>query len=261
VAAILAPELAFAEVPNALVEAAVRNAIPIASGSGAAGVVPAVACALSREVLRSMLMAKARTAAVSLLLFGVISAGVAVRGQQGSTDNPGPTKNVEVQEVKPSAVVQGLQTPGRTPESYATAKSLKEALRIAKRPVEGDRKLDHPYDALLILLTEERVRETIPIAIKNYETLEGRHPEELSAGLDYFRSLIKPRLIKIAKEGVWPEGCSFTYFPVSEEKDGKHRCYGYSLTLEVHTPGEKYPLFALPIIKVEFGKFGEILSK
>lgn len=259
--ALLASQTAPALVPTALVEATVRVAVRIAFGSESAGTVPAVSVTLSRAVLRSMLMARLTTVAASLLLFGVISTGVTVRGQQGSTDNPGPAKGVGIQ-APGRAEGAGRELPAgdlRKSEGYAAAKSLREAVQIARRPLADDRAKDHPYDALLILLTEERVRQAIPSAMKGYESDEERHPDAHPAtSRDYYRSSIKPRLSKIAKEGAWPPDSYFTYFPTMYEKNGI-TYGGFSLQLVIGTPGEKYLYFALPLISVVFGS-GEVVN-
>jgi hypothetical protein len=151
----------------------------------------------------------------------------------------------------------------RTPIAYAGVTSLQEAVEVARQPVDrrGGKVQGHPYDALLILLTEERVREAIPRAIKEYEVMIELQDEGILNSRDYFYSEVRPRLAQIAEEGAWPEGSFFDYFPIGSPDEAVS---GYSLTLHVGTPGKADVLpggrkgfvgFALPIIRVSFGQF------
>lgn len=195
-------------------------------------------------------MARIRGTAAALLTLGVLAVGAGVFARQ----EPGEREPREAQRYDTVPTIVGA-----SPSPYATVKSLEAAVRVARRPLE-DRsasELNHPYDALLVLLSEKLVKEAIPIASKNYESILERDPETRRASRDYFRSAVMPKLRKIAEEGAWPQGCRFDYFflggPRPEDPPS-----GLSLQIRVETPGEKYPHFALPIIVVKFGDFGSV---
>jgi hypothetical protein len=137
-------------------------------------------------------------------------------------------------------------------EEFATAKSLDEAVKIVKSHLERDGKPEYAA-----LLSESRVTETIPIAIKSYELLLIQEEKNNPGSKDYFNKVVKPIFMKIAKEGVWPKGCSFFFFYAVSDKKNGITYPGLGLRLDIDTPEGKIPFkgFALPIIDLYFGRF------
>ncbi len=77
VAALLAPRSASASVPPLLCDSTTRAAIAFAARHAAGGALSASAAAMAREVLRSMLIHKLKTATLAALLIAALAAGAA----------------------------------------------------------------------------------------------------------------------------------------------------------------------------------------
>ena len=270
-AVLLAQESASASMPTRLIGSTAQAASLIAAGRAVtAGMVSAEVAALTREVLKMMLLSKIKVGVAMFLVASALAVGGTglayrvqaddmIQGKKAQADvtPSGPAFTARTQ---PGDARHGDPGPGGTVE----AKSLREAVRLARQPLEDSKsgKADQgPYDSLLLLLTEERVKATIPRAIKAYEELLGRGDARILDSRDYFYSTVRPRLVQIAEEGAWPKGCSFKCFPVASS-DGV--ASGYGLTLAVGTPekavdlpdgGKKFVGFDLPIIQISFGRF------
>lgn len=145
---------------------------------------------------------------------------------------------------------------------YSRAKSLGEAVEICRRHLEADDREDY-----VPLLTEERVRASIRVALESYKLALER--QSMTYGKDYpwvrdkevvkhaanFEEAAKPIYLEIADKGLWPPGAWFFYFLWKDDDDGV-RYDGLCLRLWVDTPGGMSQGFSLPIIDLYFGRFG-----
>jgi len=145
---------------------------------------------------------------------------------------------------------------------YSRARSLKEAVEICRRSLEAwDR------EHYVALVTEERVRSAIRVALESYKLAVER--TSMTYGKDYpwardkevlkqaanFEEVVRPVYLEIADKGSWPQGSSFFYLLFKDDDDGV-RYDGLSLRLWVDTPGGMSKGFALPILDLYYGRFG-----
>jgi YD repeat-containing protein len=108
------------------------------------------------------------------------------------------------------------------------------------------------------LITESRVREAIRTAVKSYEAHHLEKEDQKRPGdKEYFRNTIKPIILKIADDGTWQQGCSFSCFYTLTDRRGESEVayHGLGLRLEVRTPDKPRQGFALPIIDLYYGRF------
>lgn len=145
---------------------------------------------------------------------------------------------------------------------YSGVKSLKEAVEICRRSLEAWDKEDY-----LPLVTEERVRASIRVAVESYKLALER--ESMTYGENYpwardekvlklaanFDEAARPIFLEIAEKGSWPTGAWFFYLLWKDDNDGV-RYDGLCLRLWVDTPGGMFKGFSLPIIDLYFGRFG-----
>lgn len=134
---------------------------------------------------------------------------------------------------------------------YATAKTLKQAIDICKAKLDARGKPE--YSALL---SEQRVREAIRVGLKSYEVGPNKLKDNPEGHAKYFDEVVKPVYLKIAKDGVWPENCHFSYFFALSDKNGVSYD-GLGLRLLVSTPGENFHGFGLPVVDLFYGRFND----
>jgi len=106
---------ASASVPPGLADSTIQSALRLAVGPVAAGAVPASVAALTGMILRTMLMAKIRVTAATLLMLGVLAVGAGVLARQ----EPGDRKPREAQHVKGAGPVNN--SAAQLPHSAAKA--------------------------------------------------------------------------------------------------------------------------------------------
>ena len=145
---------------------------------------------------------------------------------------------------------------------YSRAKSLKEAVEICRRSLEADDREDY-----VPLVTEERVRSAIRVALESYRLVLER--QSMTYGKDYpwvrdgevlkqagnFEEVVRPVCLEIADGGSWPPGAWFFYYLWKDDYNSV-RYDGLSLRLWVETPGGMSQGFSLPILDVHYGRFG-----
>ena len=100
------------------------------------------------------------------------------------------------------------------------------------------------------LLDEQAVRNAIPRSLEAYAARGG---SQRPGGTDYLREIIEPALRLIAEEGDWPEHASWDYFFEHSDSGVTHR--GFSVGLELRTPGARYRGFSLPILELWYGRW------
>jgi RNA polymerase sigma factor (sigma-70 family) len=134
-AVLLARDAASAGMPTGLIGATVRAASLLATGQAVtAGAVSAEVAALAGRVQRGMMIMRLKMAAATLLMVGMVAAGIGVlaQGQDGgrrandggpSRQRPAPRKEIPVLAYK---VGDLLVPPGFSPEPYTRAKNAPE---------------------------------------------------------------------------------------------------------------------------------------
>ena len=108
--------------------------------------------------------------------------------------------------------------------------------------------------AVANLLTEENVRGAIRKAILGWEAFLKEKGDATPRMREQFEQAVKPVLVEIAEHGSWAEGCSFTSFSLVDDtriSDGS-----FAIRLVVETPKQKFSQFDLPILDVQYGRFG-----
>ncbi|MCW8128788.1 MAG: RNA polymerase sigma factor [Planctomycetota bacterium] len=73
-------------------------------------------------------------------------------------------------------------------------------------------------------------------------------------GRAFIDNVIKPMLDGITEHGRWPAEAKLEYFFTV---DGEVPLDGFSLGIEIETPGEEYRGFSLPIVDLWYGSWGE----
>jgi len=148
---------------------------------------------------------------------------------------------------------QRLAGGGLLQEDFKNVKSPKEAVQVVQERLKQDGKAEYAA-----LLSETRIRKAIRTAIQSYEARLGSLEKGSPGTKEYFEKEVKPVFLKVADEGQWPEGCSFSsFYTLTERRDGEEIVYdGLGLRLQVETPRAKFKGFALPIVDLYFGRFG-----
>jgi RNA polymerase sigma-70 factor (ECF subfamily) len=137
-ATLLTENAASAFVPVSLVSATTRAAIWIAAGQAAAtGVVSATVAALTEGVLKTMFLAKIKTASVLLFGVGVLglgTGGLLYQSRAGAFDSPHPTGRA----IASRPAGEAAQEPGRKRAEDARDREqlLREELEKARQEVE-----------------------------------------------------------------------------------------------------------------------------
>lgn len=144
---------------------------------------------------------------------------------------------------------------------YSRARSLKEAVEICRRSLEADDKEDYAR-----LVTEERVRAAIKVALESYKHVLARRSKpygedypwvrdkEVEKQIRNFEDAVKPVYLGIADDGSWPPGTSFFYYLFRMDDNGvRYDCLG--LRLQIKTPGGMFQDFSIPILDLHYGRF------
>lgn len=144
---------------------------------------------------------------------------------------------------------------------YSQARSLKEAVEICRRSLESDGREDYAR-----LVTEERVRSAIKVALESYKHVLERksmpygedypwaRDKEVGKQVRHFEDVVKPVYLGIADDGSWPPGTSFFYYLFRvDDNQVRYDCLG--LRLQIQTPGTTSLGFAIPILDLYYGRF------
>ena len=137
-------------------------------------------------------------------------------------------------------------------KKFGKAATLEDAIVIMRQKLRLDGKSEYAA-----LLSEARIRAAINTAIKSYELNAMAQSERRFPGTkEHFESDVKPVMLKLAKDGIWPEGCSMdAYYRLTEQRDGAEISYdGIGLSIQIETPEAKFKGFSLPILVLFFGR-------
>ena len=109
------------------------------------------------------------------------------------------------------------------------------------------------------LLSEQQVKDAIRSAVRSYEATMDEQEKRNAGTKAYFETEVKPVCLRIADEGVWPTGCSFTkFYTLTDRRHGGEIAYdGLGLRIEIVTPKSPHQGFALPIVDLFFGRFAQ----
>ena len=129
------------------------------------------------------------------------------------------------------------------------AKDLRDAIDQCRAQLE--RTGNTEYAALV---TEKHVKEALRQAVKDYELWLSQQPGPAAADAKYSTEIVKPLALRIADDGVYPEGCVLSWFPDALEGRANAK-RGFHLRLMVVTPEARYPGFAFPLLDVTFGRW------
>lgn len=164
-------------------------------------------------------------------------------------------------------------------KEYADVNNLKQAVEICREQIVKD-----GHEEYAALVSEQRVREAIRLAIQTYEFKLAENAEVESNFFhseEYFQNVVKPKFVQIAEEGRWPAGSSFSsgyktpivvnatsrgkkidmdqnsgFAPNSEDVHFDRMLLhdGFSLGLNVNFPDSELKVFTLPVIELFYGR-------
>jgi len=140
----------------------------------------------------------------------------------------------------------------RATEHFKKAMTIEEAIDIMHAQLRTDRKPEY-----VGLLSSARTRAAIKTAVQSYEVNALAVSERRFPGTrQHFEDNVKPVMLKIADDGIWPEGCSIhAYYRLVEKRGDAEITYeGIGVGIQIETPTAKYKGFALPILTVFYGR-------
>jgi len=140
----------------------------------------------------------------------------------------------------------------RATEKFKTARTIEEAIDIMHAKLRMDKKSEY-----VGLLSAARTRAAIRTAVQSYEVNALAISERRFPGtMQHFEDNVKPVMLKLADDGIWPKGCSIdAYYSLVEKHDNAELTYeGIGMSLQIETPTAKYKGFGLPILMVFYGR-------
>ncbi len=141
-----------------------------------------------------------------------------------------------------------LQSP---PDPYADAEDLNDALEILREKLRSDGKAD-----FAALLSANRVKQAIRTAVESYESLRKDRERRREKGVITGEFGPKRDYIRIANQGFWWKGCTFsTIYSLTDKRGITYEAF--LLRLTIGRPEHPEFGFALPIIDLTFGQFDE----
>lgn len=138
--------------------------------------------------------------------------------------------------------------------SWPKMKSAMEQITVLEEIERIHKKLrEDGKEQFLSIFTEESLKRAILKGIQSWEAAPTDH-QKWEGSWDYWQSVVKPILIDAVENDIWSEKSTVDIY--YEQTDDQGVTYeGLGASLEMRTPGARYPGFSLAILDLWYGRF------